>query len=86
MSTNQEINEHLDIIANSLYENSKASPDIYNVIHTCRPGHPWNKESKKPFNYLELSLKLNGYYRHVPSVQRCWLSQMVIIEDEHKVL
>lgn len=81
MSTNQEIREHLDIIAKAIGDNG-GSAELLNAVHACRPGHPLNLSAAQPFLNLQFMLAGREYRFDIPHVQRAWIGAMVANERD----
>lgn len=78
MSTNKEIDAHLDIIAEAAGQNG-ATAEQLNCIHSCRAGHPLNESTVRPF--LNMRCMIDTFRAYIPHTQRAWIDAMV--RNEH---
>lgn len=70
-----EINERLDKICSNV-----TRPNTLNALHTCRPGHPWNKDNKTCWrNAAVMTAQLS--WPEISSEDQRWLNDMAKSEQ-----
>jgi hypothetical protein len=72
---NKEINERLDRICAGI-----KSAECLNVLHACRPDHPWNKTAKTPWQNAYFVVNSRPYAERPSARDLDWLRAQADLE------